>query len=244
MPSEWNTELIFLFLWLPKFHFISTMYEPDFSWTAFFLSLISLGVRMLTVSWIEVVDSFSYSSDVPKIKPAPSPHRTTCYLSTLSTEDWHPAGNNFMFWRYIKQKTDTQKEERQCSLTSASGLTGTTCKPFQLCLRESRWGTGMRGEWRHSFLLQKWGAQGLSLPRKNHRGRFLTLSKMTISNPSVIISQRQKAPVDVHHWVPLGLRGREYLLVHFSGGDSQVAQILGLQSCHSCSSSGRSCPGK
>lgn len=132
MPSEWNTELIFLFLWLPKFHFPHFYYVRTFRFLldSFFLSLISLGVRMLTVSWIEVVDSFSYSSDVPKIKPAPRPHRTTCCLSTLSTEDWHPAGNNFMFWRYTKQKTDTQKEERQCSLTSASGLTGTTCKPF------------------------------------------------------------------------------------------------------------------
>lgn len=135
MPSEWNTELIFLFLWLPKFHFPHFYYVRTFRFLldSFFLSLISFGVRMLTVSWIEVVDSFSYSSDVPKIKPAPPPHRTTCCLSTRlppSAEDWHPAGNNFMFWRYIKQKTDTQKEERQCSLTSASGLTGATCKPF------------------------------------------------------------------------------------------------------------------
>ena len=55
----------------------------------------------------------------------------------------------------------------------------------------------MQGKRRHSFLLQKWGAQGLSLPRKNHRGRFLTLSKMTISNLFVIISQRQKSPLQI-----------------------------------------------
>ena len=135
MSSEWNTELIFLFLWLPKFHFPHFYYVLTFRLLldSFFLCLISLEVRMLTVSRIEVVDFFSYSSDVPKIKPVPLPHRTTCCLSTRlppSAEDWHPAGNNFMFWRYIKQKTDTQKEERQCSLTSASGLTGATCKPF------------------------------------------------------------------------------------------------------------------
>lgn len=87
MSSEWNTELIFLFLWLPKFHFPHFYYVLTFRFLldSFFLSLISLGVRMLTVSWIEVVDFFSYSSDVPKIKAPPilaEPH-AVCQLDSL-----------------------------------------------------------------------------------------------------------------------------------------------------------------
>lgn len=77
---------------------------------------------MLTVSWIGVVYFFSYDSNLPKIKATLLAETdAVCQLySPLPAKDLHPAVNDFMFSRYIKQKKDTQKEESQHSLSDIS----------------------------------------------------------------------------------------------------------------------------
>lgn len=69
-----------------------------------FFPSASLGIRMLTVSWIGAVHFFSYNSELPKIKATLLAEAdAVCQLySLLPAKDWHPAVNNFMFRWYIK----------------------------------------------------------------------------------------------------------------------------------------------
>lgn len=175
--------LIFTIKWIQNwFSFFLDYWNlfPSFSLSttlqissSLFFFLISLGVRMLTVSWIGVADFFPFSGKLPKVRTTLPAADVVCqlhspFLLRTGSQLWI-----ILFRRYIKEKKDTQKERHHSESDSSIRATRNKWPALPRCACSVR-AVGDASESKLSPS-EVGSPESPSQALKVHKGRFWTV---------------------------------------------------------------------